>query len=194
MYILKHLFHYSILLFFLSCENKEEIIEATPIYYWGEATAIIDGISWDGEVNIAAQYQEECSEKFSILIHCKNNVGITHRSFSITYIDYQKGENNIISKTNCNNTNKAAIFYTTLIDGDVLGDIYQVTSLENSNNTIEITQVKPKTQEVYGKYNTQLYLKRPSGIGNKEVDTIYIEGNFHTKVLPSGEDDYQNFL
>jgi hypothetical protein len=159
---------FSLLFLSISC-NKEKIkIDE----YWGEATATKNGVHWNsypsgGISNLDDRLFVSCNTYSKEGYHREQ---LLMYSIPIEINDY------IITKSPAK-----VKFYTSTDDGDVTGDIYNISD-SDSLSLVSITRIEGK--EVWGTFSLTLY-RDTSRVHDPGVpDTlIFTDGEFHTKIL-----------
>lgn len=71
-----------------------------------------------------------------------------------------------------------------MADGDVLGDIYELDTLESSNFLL-LTNIDPREKKIEGIFNINLKIKRDDGIGLSPPSKItFSNGIFQSRMDP----------
>jgi hypothetical protein len=166
-----------ILLLAVSCEKDEKLPEL-HLDYWGTAPSIKNGKLWDpkiygGKIPLLGYYGLAFDEY--------DSGNIRRRGLGISKIPGPEIGIFKIEEVDINASNRIhAILFTSLEDGDVLGDVFLLDTTKI--NFIEISEVKGN--EVKGSF--EVNLKRDSPLSRKYLesdDTLKIECKaFHTRI------------
>ncbi|HAD13735.1 MAG TPA: hypothetical protein DCF33_15015 [Saprospirales bacterium] len=158
----------------ISC-SKEEPND----YYWGTASAQLNGSSWQPEPRATTNKPYGQGIDFSLGRFLDN--GLKKEALSIYKIPPQVGRHPI-SQTEVRDIDSlsgAKLF--TLIDGDVLGDVYH--PLEGStDNYLEIT--KMEGDEIWAEFQIAFVRVSVGSVDNNYPDTIRLtQGKIHTRII-----------
>jgi hypothetical protein len=157
--------------------QKDEAISPFVWPYWGEASALKNGVIWKPKV-IALQ-DELNPLYFGINFDLYNNADIWRNALTIWGI--KKGDIGVFKISSDSIPEYISCFYTTILeDGDVLGDVFKLD--KTKENTVEITEISGN--EITGKFNVTLIrdISRPNYL--ESSDTLrFTDGVFHTRII-----------
>lgn len=171
----------------LAACQKENLSPLPRNDYWGEVLGEKNGEVWSPSV-IGLNGSDLPNPDIYFLQFddygmCNNLSYISTLSFSRLPAD-SLGLFRITGKRGQNTNNSIFASYFTVIGGDVLGDVYDVLSLEN--NFIEITEVKGN--EIKGNFSISLVRDISKGRYVEVSDTItFTAKKFHTRMVSSKE-------
>lgn len=171
-YLCFMLFLVSVSLISCSKENSND-------YYWGTASAQLNGSSWQPEPRATTNKPYGQGIDFSLDRLDRN--GYMKEGIFIYKIPPQVGRHSI-SQTDVRDIDSltgANLF--TMIDGDVLGDVYH--PLEGStDNFLEIT--KMEGDEIWAEFQIAFVKVSKSPVANNYPDTIRLtQGKIHTRII-----------
>ncbi|HAD13734.1 MAG TPA: hypothetical protein DCF33_15010 [Saprospirales bacterium] len=158
----------------ISCSKQD-----SNDYYWGTASAQLNGSSWQPEPR--ATTNKPYGQGIDFLLDRLDRNGFVVEDLAIFKIPVQLGRHPI-SKTEISDIDSlsgAKLF--TLIDGDVLGDVYH--PLEGStDNFLEIT--KMEGDEIWAEFQIAFVKVSKSPVANNYPDTIRLtQGKIHTRII-----------
>ena len=181
----------SMVLLLSTCKKKDE----RPNYFWGEATATLNGQSWETpgwEVKIASGDKSStgtpCNlQSIDIGIHKFNPQNYLREKIAVVKVPPQLGTYPVNASRICEGDSTVGGGYTTFAaDGDVIKDIYKV--LETEDNTITVSAYNPSSKEISGSFRIA-FVFDPKQDSRKDdplaPDTIrFTNGQFRSKVIP----------
>ncbi len=168
---------------FCSC-NKEKKRKKLPGTYFGNSIATKNNAKWASDY-IRTTADTSCYKgKLGIEFLKANDKGFLRESLILLNISPKKGSYKIYPSSNyinpCIDTFAKGLYVTSLDDGDVQGDVYNVLPTENSN--ITITDYNITTKEISGTFQVSFIITvkfNPSA-----PDTLRFKGGvFYTKIL-----------
>jgi hypothetical protein len=161
---------------FIRC--KEEYAE--PEYYWGEATAELNGQYWISKI-----WGAERNNLIDITLHKFNQANLRRENFFLYKIPPQIGVYKILKTSADSAADTTGIFYNTLEDdGDVILDIYHLNETD-STHFVQITAYNEKTTIVEGTFQVSLIRDATRPKRHPHIaDTLrFTNGRFKTKIL-----------
>ncbi len=177
-----------ILMFIISCSflfscNKND--DGIGRRQWGTISAMKNGEFWEGEIySLSKSYSFEAGQGVDIFINRYNEKGY-HREELYFYKVPDKVDKYPLSQTSFLDKDSliGADYFTSVDDGDVLGEIYYLILNDSIEDYIEITDVSGK--ELFGRFQASFAKDTTSLDGDPSApDTvIFTNGKFHTKVL-----------
>jgi len=182
-----------LILFFASCD----VGPLPRLPSWGYLTADMNGKEWSKTYKNAYQVTHAvegkaakysavpCQSDFTyIFSNLYNSDGNLRQELIFTKIPLERGHYKIIPFKNgtCNDSDPVyGIFYTSISDGDVAGDVYNV--LNSEDNFIEIDDYKVSTKEIKGRFQIT-FIVESKRYGHYLPDTLrFLNGRFHTKII-----------
>jgi hypothetical protein len=163
-------------------------------YSWGSFSAQMNGKAWgqsypEGFQEIRADTfqggnaEDQCPEESHwISFDWYNNKGFHRENLILRKIPLVAGKYKVIpNPSQCKMTDPVyAMFYTSIDDGDVLGDSYRI--LSTYDNFVQVDNYDTYTKEIRGKFQLKFVLasKAPRHV---LPDTLqFTEGRFYTKI------------
>ena len=162
------------LIFTISCVKQRGIIQE----YWGEASASKNNTEWNsfpsGRIN-------SIHNKLSVSCNTYSDEGYHREDLLLFKIPLSEGTYKVEKTRSREEDGKTgAIFFTSTDDGDVTGDIYDI-SESDSTSTISITKIEG--EEIWGTFDLILYRDTTRAYkGNPDI-LEFRNGMFHTKIL-----------
>lgn len=163
-------------------------------YSWGSFSAKMNGKVWGqsypngfqeirGHTTSGGTNINQCPEEsYWILLEWYNKQGFNREELFLKKIPLKAGKYKVIPFTpNCQMTDPIyAIFYTSIDDGDVLGDTYNL--LPTYDNFVQVDNYDNYTKEIRGKFQLT-FVVATKAYGHFLPDTLRLtEGSFHTKI------------
>lgn len=159
-----------------SCQ-KDEAISPFVWPYWGDASALKNGVIW--EPKVIALRDERDTLIYGIALDLYNRSDFLRNSLMIWGL--KKEEKGLFKISSDSIPEIISTFYaTSLEDGDVTGDIFKLD--KTKDNTVEITEISGN--EIKGKFNVTLIrdTSRPKYL--ESSDTLrFTDGTFHTRII-----------
>jgi hypothetical protein len=129
--------------------------------------------------------EDQCPEEnYWIRLEWYNKQGFNREELFLKKVPLKVGKYKVIPFTpNCQMTDPVyAIFFTSIDDGDVLGDTYTI--LPTYDNFIQVDNYDAYTKEIKGKFQLKFVVETKTS-GHVLPDTLQLtEGRFYTKIKP----------
>jgi hypothetical protein len=181
-----------LLLIVTSCSVFQDI--GPSKYSWGSFSAKMNGKEWGqsypggfqeirGDTFQGGNAEDQCPEEnYWISFDWFNKQGFHRENLILKKIPLMPGKYKVIPySSKCQMIDPIyAIFFTSIDDGDVLGDIYAI--LPTQDNFVQIDNFDNYTKEIRGKFQLTFVIK-DRGSNRILSDTLrFTEGRFHTKI------------
>ena len=146
--------------------------------YWGEASALKNGILFEGRIK--AYNNHLSSSKVDISIETFDSRGNTLETLLFFKVSLQEGKN-FLSLTQ-NQLPEDSLTGCSYFNGfeDQIFDIFQIAS-NDSTSYLEITEYNEGKGELRGKFNLMLWPLIP-GSWNAPDSLVFSDGVFHTRL------------
>ena len=147
-------------------------------YYWGMATANLNGQSWTAKVHIGPNPQND--KFFDIIIDRYNSESFLRESLFVFEFRLMLGSQKIHRADANDSIYVAGCNYFTLTDdGDVLCDVYNVSASDTLFNHISLSRIDYMTRIVTGKFDLRLVIDRLPKCNPSAKDTlVFTDGTF----------------
>jgi len=165
------------LLFLVACNKNGD----KPVPYWGEVSALKNGSCW--RADIFAANNKPYYQGIDILIDKFNEVGFLREHIIIYKIPMKVGFFALDStEVRDIDTLVGSKYFTSLDDGDVLGDSYDLLLDDSIPDFVEITEISGK--EIAGNFQMSFVKDLTHGEGDPAApDTIvFLSGKFYTRL------------
>ena len=171
-----------------SCGDEEEP-DLIPDNYYGEVTALKNGVEWHANPYGVA-YRED--SLFSLLFDQLTLQAFVRERLSFVLVKENSSQQKLAPSSNFYGeghrpidsmvrSDSAGISFMTIVGGDAIGDIYDI--IPEPSNYITITSYDEETNEIEGEFEATLFMTKGSEFTIGSPDTIrFTQGVFRTKV------------
>lgn len=157
--------------------QKDEAISPFVWPYWGEASALKNGVIWKPKV--IGIVDNDNIGRYNLVFDLYNNKDFLRNNLTI------HGLNRGIIKLFSINSDSvpqpiSSLFATIIEDGDVLGDVFNLDKAKD--NFVEITELNG--DEIKGKFNITFVRDKSNPLYLETSDTLrFTDGVFHTRII-----------
>ena len=149
-------------------------------YYWGTSTAEFDGNAWQAEPRASINLPYKQGINFSMRRF--DNQGNVKETLSFFKIPNQLGRNKLSETETRDIDSLSGVRLFTLIDGDVLGDVYY--PLEGIvDNYLEITKIEG--DQIWADFQVAFIRKIVGTVSNYKDTIVFTNGSIHTRMMSS---------
>jgi hypothetical protein len=176
---MKNLFSFfliGLLILFFSC-GKEKI-KIDP--HWGKANAMKNGAAWH---SLPSAGISNLDGKLFISCNTYTKEGYHRELLHLFKLPLAEGSYKVDSTSvRDDNHQVGAVFITSTDDGDVMGDIYHISTLDSLN---EISIIRITGKEIRGTFRLTMFRDIRRAPSRPDIpDTLRFEdGKFHTKIF-----------
>lgn len=174
----------SYILFFCVCILSCEYEDSNPNQFTGTASALKNGQEWKCGIRMGQNSQYKNSLYLDGMV--LNSGGNAIEDFGIGKIgkNLRRQAIHIYSYGIAIDNDSTELSYATIIDGDAVGDIYDVDTTQTCN-FIQLTKIDLKRKEVEGVFNVTLILSRNANGGPPApVQLKFTRGTFKSQIDP----------